>query len=227
MSKKILVLAIITIFSASLIACTSESSEKTTSNTNTVTEENYSKLEGEWAKDITIDELKGKYNSLLVEVEAKTKEFGLKYTKEENVKDENGETVNKNYIYLDQKNPEKNRLESLYFGLNIYGEALEKGQIIMKLSLNFDGEKALKSGEFKFQDTSIAQYSKIFTKESNRDYSDINKKILEVLKSEKAEGVIENSIDGLYEEFTVTKDYIVYKIETKKIDFTKATEQLK
>jgi hypothetical protein len=218
-SKKIIVLAVVAIISASLIACTSKSSEDTKSNTNTVTEENYQKLEGEWANDVTMDELKSKYNSLLAKVEAKTKEYKLEYKKSEEVKEEKGETVNKNYIYLDQKNPEKNRLESLYFGLNIYGEDLNQGQITMKLSLNFDGEKALKDGEIKFQDTSIAAYSKLFTNEANRDFSDINDKILEVLKSDKAEGVIENSIDGLYEEFTVTKDYIVYKIETKKLDF--------
>lgn len=231
MSKKILAMAIIALISINLMACSSNNTEvspdTTTSKSNTVTEDNYSKLEGTWAKDITIDELKAKYNTLLVDVEAKTKEFGLTYQKEETVKEENKETVNKNYIYLDQKNPEKNRLESLYFGLSIYGSDLSMGQITMKLSLNFDGDKALKSGKFNFEDTSLADYSEIITKDPKRDYSDINKKILDVLKSENSEGVIKSSVDGLYEEFTVNKEFIVYKIETKKIDFAKATDVIK
>jgi len=228
MLKKILSISAVALITFTFIACgngnTQLNQKTTTSDSNTVTEENYSKLEGAWAKDITIDELKGKYNSLLVAVEAKSKEFGLAYQKEETVKEENKETVNKNYIYLD---PKKNHLESLYFGLSLYGSDLAMGQITMKLSLNFDGDKALKSGEVKFEDTSLADYSELFTKNPKRDYSDVDKKILDVLKSENSEGVIENSIDGLYEEFTVNKEYIVYKIETKKIDFAKAIEEIK
>lgn len=231
MLKKIISISAVALITFTFVACgnsnTKLNTENTTSDSNTVTEDNYSKLEGAWAKDITIDELKGKYKSLLADVEAKSKKIGLAYQKEETVKEENKETVNKNYIYLDQKNPEKNHLESLYFGLSLYGSDLETGQITMKLSLNFDGDKALKSGEVKFEDTSLADYSELFTKNPKRDYSDIDKKILDVLKSEKSEGVIENSIDGLYEEFTVNKEYIVYKIETKKIDFAKAIEEIK
>lgn len=231
MTKKLLAIAVVTLISINLMACNNGNTEifpdTTTSKSKTVTEDKYSKIVGVWAKDIPLNELKENYNSLLAEVEAKTKEFGLEYKEEEIVKEENNETVNNNYIYLDQKNPEKNRLESLYFGLSLYGSDLAMGQITMKLSLNFDGDKALKSGEVKVEDTSIADYSELFTKNSKRDYSDINKKILDVLKSENSEGVIENNVDGLYEEFTVSKEYIVYKIETKKIDFAKATEEVK
>lgn len=229
MTKKLLAIAVVTLISINLMACNKgsikTSPETTTSKDKTVTENKYSKVVGVWAKDIPLSELKEKYKSLLADVEAKTNEFGLDYKKEEIVKEVNNETVNNNYIYLDQENPEKNKLESLYFGLSLYGSDLAMGQITMKLSLNFDGNKALKSGEVKFEDTSIADYSELFTKQLNRNYSDINKKILDVLKSDSSEGVIENNIDGLYEEFTVNKEYIVYKIETKKINFAKATEE--
>ena len=58
------------------------------------------------------------------------------------------------------------------------------------------------------------------TKEKERDYEIINEQIIEKLKSKKGEGVVVNDINGLYEEFVVSKDYIVYRLETKKFDFT-------
>ena len=90
----------------------------------------------------------------------------------------------------------------------------------MKLVLNFDGEKALKEGKFDFGETSLAEYSSIMTKEEDRDYEIINEQIIEKLKSKKGEGVVVNDINGLYEEFVVSKGYIVYRLETKKFDFT-------
>ena len=165
----------------------------------------------------SIMEMKNVYKSLneqklYYEQELIRKKNVLKDTKEE--------TVNENYIYLDNENAEKNRLESAYFGMKTYGSDLSKGQIIMKLVLNFDGEKALKEGKFDFGETSLAEYSSIMTKEEDRDYEIINEQIIEKLKSKKGEGVVVNDINGLYEEFVVSKDYIVYRLETKKFDFT-------
>lgn len=228
MSKKIVALIICAIVSLSIVGCTKKEEKiDNTSKAKTATEEQYDKLEGEWAKDTTLEGLKAKYNELLKVVEEKTKGYGLEYTKEETVKEENSETVNHNNIYLDNKNAEKNRLESLYFGMKIFGTKLSSGQMTMKLSLNFDGEEALRTGKFDFGDTSLASYSALITNEKDRDYKEINSKIIDILNSVSGEGVIKSSINGLYEEFTINKDYIVYKLETKVFDFIEPVEEAK
>ena len=228
MSKRIIAIVMSAMISVSFMGCgakkdinNGESKEKT------ATERKYDELEGTWAKDLLLDELKDKYIELLKLVEEKTEGYGLEYSKDEIMKEENGETINDNHIYLDNENPEKNRLESLYFGMKTYGEDISSGQITMKLSLNFDGEAVLNNNDFDFGETSLASYSALFTGETNRDFSSINSQIIDILKSESQEGVISDSIDGLYEEFTVNKEYIVYKLETKKYDFKAAADARK
>lgn len=227
MSKRIIALCMGVLVSLSIIGCgKSETVENV--ETKTATEQKYDELQGEWAKDRGLDDLKKNYYEILKKVEEKTNNYGLEYSKEGPiVKEVNGETVNHEYIYLENKKPEKNRLESLYFGMKIFGDDLSSGQIAMKTSLNFDGEGAIKKGEFDFGDTSLAAYSSIMTGDQNRSYKDINNKIIEILKTDNGEGVISNSINGLYEEFIVSKDFIVYRLETKKYDFAKAEEALK
>lgn len=228
MSKKIIALIVGATVIFSLTGCFQK--EKTESIENTgisATERNaeyYNELQGSWVKDYTLDGLKSEYNKLLSSVEDKTKSYGLKYSKDEKVREENGVTINENFMYLDNENPEPNRLESLYFGIKIFGEDLATGQITLRASLNFDGESAIEKNDFDFGSTSIASYSQLLTGVENRDYSDINSKILDIIKSESGEGVISSSVDGLYEEFTVTKEYIVYKIETKIYEFQKSDE---
>ena len=228
MSKRIIAIVMSAMISVSLMGCgAKEDINNGENNTKTATERKYDELEGTWAKDLLLDELKDKYIDLLKLVEEKTEGYGLEYSKDEIMKEENGETINDNHIYLDNENPEKNRLESLYFGMKTYGEDISSGQITMKLSLNFDGESALNNNDFDFGETSLASYSALFTGETNRDFSSINSQIIDILKSESQEGVISDSIDGLYEEFTVNKEYIVYKLETKKYDFKAAADARK
>ncbi|MBD7910615.1 MULTISPECIES: hypothetical protein [Clostridium] len=220
MSKKIIAIIMSAMITMSFVGCGSaEKQTQDNSKSDTVAEEKYNNLQGEWTKDFTSDEFNAKYSELLKKVEDKTKEYGLKYTKDEVVREEN-----ENFLKSDNDKAEKNRLQSLYFGRKIYGEDLSSGQITMKILLNFDGEKALKEGKFNFGDTSLAKYSSIFTGQSNRDYKDINSKIIDTLKCEKGEGVIKSESNGLYEEFTVNKEYIVYKLETKKFKFAKANQ---
>lgn len=229
MVKRILTIIVGIVMSLSLVSCgfKSKVDSKNESDNVTATEKAYEELEGTWATDMTLEEMTSKYKELLTQVEAKTKQYGLEYTKEEDVvKGEDDKMENSSYIYLDQKDPEKNRLESLYFGITFFGQSKEKGQIALKTSLNFDGEKALNDGKFDFGETSLASYGEILTKVKDRDYSDINNKILEVLKSDSGEGVIQNSIEGLYEEFTVSKDCIVYRLETKPIKFLQGAETI-
>lgn len=231
MSKRLIALLIGATVTLSLIGCGSEEKNKASENkgvsATSRNEEHYKNLEGRWAKEYTLDELKTEFTTLVKQVEDKTKGYGLEYSKDETVKEENGVTISTNNIYLDNEKPEADRLESLYFGMKVFGTDLATGQITLKVSLNFDSEKAIKNNSFDFGDTSLAAYSEILTGSENRDYSDINNKILEIVKSEKGEGVIEGEIDGLYEEFTVHKDYIVYKLETKIYEFKKGDDATK
>ena len=222
MSKKIISALLIGILSVTSLTGCSNKDEKDNKETTTATnsENKYDNLTGEWATDLTLDELKENYASLLSQVEEKNRYYGLEYELKEEVQETKEELVNENYMYLVNENAEKNRLESAYFGMKTYGEDLSKGQIIMKIVLNFDGERALNEENFDFGETSLAKYSSIMTKEEERDYEIINEQIIEKLKSKKGEGVVVNDINGLYEEFVVSKDYIVYILETKKFDFT-------
>ena len=222
MSKKIISALLIGVLSiTSLLGCSNKDEKDNNETITAINSENkYDNLNGEWATDLTLDELKENYASLLSQVEEKNRYYGLEYETKEDVKETKEELVNENYMYLVNENAEKNRLESAYFGMKTYGEDLSKGQIIMKIVLNFDGERALNEDNFDFGATSLAKYSSIMTKEEERDYEIINEQIIEKLKSKKGEGVVVNDINGLYEEFVVSKDYIVYRLETKKFDFT-------
>ena len=221
MKKKILAGIATSLICISLVGCGNVSGKDSNNSNVSANKNKYEKLEGTWAEDYSLDEIKSKFDDLLSKVDEKTRFYGLDYNVEKDiVTDDNGEVIKESYLYLDQENPEENRLESLYFSLKLYGASEEKGQISMKTSLNFNGEEALKSNKVKFEDTSLAAYAEIFTGVSDRDYTEINKKIIEVLKSDSGEGTFNSSINGLYEEFTVTKDYIVYTLESKEYNFT-------
>lgn len=221
MKKKILAGIATSLICISLVGCGNVSGKDSNNSNVSANKNKYEKLEGTWAEDYSLDEIESKFDDLLNKVDEKTRFYGLDYNVEKDiVTDDNGEVIKESYLYLDQENPEENRLESLYFSLKLYGASEEKGQISMKTSLNFNGEEALKSNKVKFEDTSLAAYAEIFTGVSDRDYTEINKKIIEVLKSDSGEGTFNSSINGLYEEFTVTKDYIVYTLESKEYNFT-------
>ncbi|MBS5926949.1 MAG: hypothetical protein KIC66_07665 [Clostridium sp.] len=225
MSKKIIALILGTMMTVSLVGCSNKDNKEDNTKTFAIaSDEKYSNLDGEWSKDITLKTFDEKFDKLFGEIRDKSKTYGLTFNEkgEESVKQEKGRTVNKKYLYLDNENPEKNRLESLYFGRKLFGDDLSAGQITLKLSLNFDGEGTL-SGEnkFDFGDTSLASYAEFMTGEKDRDYSKINEEIIKILKSDSGEGVYQNTINGLYEEYTVNKEYLVYTLETKELQFVK------
>lgn len=221
MSRKLISVLLVTMLSITMVGCGNKNESNNKSETSTVTvDDKYKNLDGEWAEDLSLDELEKKYESLLSKVEEKNRYYGLEYETKEDVKDTKDQIMSEEYLYLENEKAEKNRLESLYFALRTYGEEISEGQIVMKLALNFDGEKALKEKNFDFGETSLAAYSAIFTDEEDRDYKSINEEILTILQSEDEEGIIKNNINGLYEEFIVSKDYIVYRLETKKFNFT-------
>ena len=224
LSKKIVSILISIIVATSLIGC-KISGGNVEKKTETTTEDNVNKddenLEGKWAENYTLEETQKIFKEKLSQMENITKGLGLKYTSDEKIKEENKKSINDNSIYFDNEKPEANKIESMYFGMKTYGEDLGTGNIILKLSLNFDGENAIKNNNFDLGKTSFNKYIEAFTNAENRDYSDINKEIIDKLKNGD-EADINNTIDGLKEEIIATKTCIIYKVSTKKYKFADA-----
>ena len=224
MSKKILAFLVTVLVAISFISCSTSSNKSNDSSKESnayasTNDKKYSNLKGSWTKDLTVDDFKEKYSEIYNKVKEKTEDYGLKYTQKENVFDTK-KNEKESYLYLDQEKPDKNKLESLYFGCTYYGEGESKGQITLKVSLNFDGKGAVKNKNFDFGKTSLAAYSSILTGVKDRNYSNVNKKILETLESKSGEGYFSQNQDGLYEEFVVSKNYIVYTLQTKIYKFS-------
>jgi len=231
LSKKIISVIMSLIVVTSLIGCknsggtTEKKAEKTAATEDKASDEDEN-LEGKWAEKYTLEETQKLFKEKLAKMETITKEIGIKYNKDEKIKEENKVSVNDNAIYYDNEKPEANKIESMYFGMKTYGQNLESGDISLKLSLNFDGEKAIKDNKFDLANTSFKKYIEAFTGQENRDYSSINKQIIEKLKNgETVE--INNTIDGLKEEIRATKTCIIYKLSTKKYKFADAELSMK
>ncbi|AGX41664.1 hypothetical protein [Clostridium saccharobutylicum] len=232
MSKKIISIMMSLLIATSLIGCgktndASQDKSKTNTEDNINIDEKDKDLQGSWAKNYTLDQTKKLYNEKLAKIEGITKDFGLKYSKGEKIKEENGVSINDNSIYFDNEKPEKNKIESMYFGMKTYGEDLAYGDISLKLSLNFDGEGAIKNNNFDLGKTSFAKYIAAFTGQENRDYSQINKEIIQKLKNGDNDIKLDNTIDGLKEEILVTKECIIYNLSTKKYKFADADMSMK
>lgn len=219
MGRKLIAALICGIITFSLVSCkdNTEKVEKETPKARVAERV----IEGEWAKDYTKDEITSFHKEIMMSVEDLTKIYELKYEKKEVVKEENGETVNSDEIYVDNLNPEPNRLESMYYGLKIYGADLSQGQILLKIGFNLDNKTIKEDSAFDFEQTSIASYSEAFTGVSDRDYSELNKSIYEIINGDKAEQTIENNLDGIIETVNIKDNYLLYKLETKKYNFKK------
>lgn len=212
MSKKVIAMLIAAVISATLAGCSFNSNKDGVKDAETVVEE--TQPTGKWARDFTLKEFTQTSDELISKIEKQTEEYGLKYTEDEVVRENNEKTVS-----VENDKAEKNRLQSMYFSRILYTEDLSSGQIVMKLLLNFDGAKALEDNSVDLGSTSIAKYAEILTGVKDRDYSKINNKILEMLKSDSGEGIFEDNIEGLTEKITVTKEYIVYSLETERYYF--------
>ncbi|WP_271811731.1 hypothetical protein [Clostridium beijerinckii] len=230
MSKKVISILMSIIVAASLAGCknaTDSSIKKTDTTTESSTNSNDDSLEGKWAKNYTLDQTQKLFKDKLSKMENITKDLGVKYTKDEKTRKEKDESVNDNSIYFDNEKPEVNKIESMYFGMKTYGDNLETGDISLKLSLNFDGESAIKNNNFDLGKTSFKKYIEAFTDQEGRDYSDINKQIIDKLKSGENQVQINNTIDGLKEEILATKTCIIYKLSTKKYKFADGEMSMK
>ena len=225
MSKKIISMIMSMIIATSLIGCKNSDSnvekKAETSTTENKADNDDAKLEGKWAEKYKLEDVQKIFKEKLSKMESITKEIGMKYTKDEKIKKENDESFNDNSMYYNNDKPEANKIESMYFGMKTYGEKLETGDISLKLSLKFDGENAIKNNDFDLGKTSFNKYIQAFTDQENKDYSAINKEIIEKLKTSDTVR-INITIDGLKEEILATKTCIIYKLSTKKYKFSDA-----
>ena len=180
-------------------------------------------LQGEWAEDRTIDDLRSLFEEKAKSVEEVTKKLGVEYTSDEKIKNVDGMQITENAIYFDNENPEDNKMESMYFGMNIYGEDLESGDITLKLSLKFNSKEAIENGDFDIAKTSFVPYIEAFTGKNDKDYSNINNTIIERMKNGEKQVIVDTSTaDGLKEEYLADENYIIYKLSTKKFVFADA-----
>lgn len=227
MSKKIVSIVMSLVVASSLIGCGNNSGKNSADNaksveSTSVSDSSNEELEGKWAENYTLDEVKKLYEDNLSKMKKITDDLGVKYTSDEVIKKEDGKSITDKSIYFDNENPENNKMESMYYGLKIYGENLEEGVICLKLTLKFDAESAVKNNDFDLGKTSFVKYIEAFTGETDRDYSSINKELLERLKNGETEVRINNTIDGLNEEILASNDCIFYKLSTKKYKFADA-----
>lgn len=219
MRRKLISALICGILTFSLVSCANNTEKINEIAPKAIVDERV--FEGSWARDYTKDEITSFHEEIITKVEDLTKIYELDYEKDEKFADENGERVSTNEIYVDNLNPEPNRLESMYYGFKIYGEDLSQGQLILKIGFNLDKEIIKEEGEFNFEVTSIASYSEAFTGVDDRDYTELNNSIYSIITGESSEKNIENNLDGIIETVTIKDNYLLYKLETKKYNFKK------
>ena len=220
MKKKAISLALVAILAISAVGCSSNNNEAKTSEENKTTVENVDILPGKWSEDYTRDEVKELYKRSLASVESTAKGYSLDYdVTEDEIKEENGESVNDSYVYFDISEAE--RLESLYFGFKQYGSDLANGKLEMKLGYKLDKKTILEGGKFEFENLSLASFSQAFTGDYERDYTELDKQIYDAIKNGTEEGIqtITNNVDGLKETVTITEDFLLYKLESRVYNF--------
>lgn len=219
MKKKAISLALIMVLAISAVGCSSNNDNVSEENKNK-TIENIDVLPGKWSQDYTREEVQELYKKSLASVESTAKGYSLDYTiTEDEIKEENGESVNDTYVYFDI--PDAERLESLYFGFKQYGSDLSSGKLEMKLGYKLNKQLILEAGKFEFENISLSAFSQAFTGDYDRDYTELNKQIYEAVKNSNDSSIetITNNVDGLKETITITQDFLLYKLESKVYNF--------
>lgn len=228
MMKKTLTMLITAIAITSLVACGNSNKEneaQTKNETDVVEKANIIEKkfigQGEWANDYTKEEVLTLNDEIMVKVEELANFYGLEYLKEEGVEEIDGEIINENSIYTDNLNPEPNRLESMKYGLWMYGADASSGSLNLKIGFKLDLKQIKTEEKFDFGEISIAEFSKAMTNDDERDYSELNEEIKDIVINKNADGTIETNLNGLVETITVKDDFLLYKLDSKKYDFKK------
>ena len=217
MKKKAISLALIMVLAISAVGCSSNNDNVSEENKAI---ENIDVLPGKWSQDYTREEVQELYKKSLASVESTAKGYSLDYTiTEDEIKEENGESVNDTYVYFDI--PDAERLESLYFGFKQYGSDLSSGKLEMKLGYKLNKQLILEAGKFEFENISLSAFSQAFTGDYDRDYTELDKQIYEAVKNSNDSSIetITNNVDGLKETITITQDFLLYKLESRVYNF--------
>lgn len=220
MKKKAITLALSVVLAISAVGCSSNNKAKTTNENKSAAVKNVDILPGKWSEDYSRDQVKELYKKALASVESTANGYSLEYEVTENeIKEENGESINDTYVYLDI--PDAERLESMYFGFKQYGSDLASGKLEMKIGYKLDEKTILESSKFEFENLSLAAFSQAFTGDYERDYTDLNNQIYEIIKNGSGDEIqtIENNIDGLKETITITEGFLLYKLESRVYNF--------
>lgn len=186
-------------------------------------------LPGEWAQELTREEVTELNKEILSRVEETATFYGLDYEIKEEVKeDTNGLSINDNHINIDIEDPEPNRLESIYYGFKQYGTNLASGELVMKISSVLDKEAIKEEGTFDFGGTSFAAFSEAFTgvtsfdgvtDEISRDYTELNNQIYNMITGDNSATTIENNLNGIRETISITDNFLLYTLQTKEYQF--------
>ena len=222
MKRNVIALALCTVLAISVVGCSSNNTENKNiaSDNSKIAIEDTDILSGTWSEDYSRDEVKSLFDKALASVESTAKGYSLEYEVNENeIKEENGESTNDTYVYLDI--PEAERLESMYFGFKQYGSDLASGKLEMKMGYNLDRKTILEGQKFEFENLSLAAFSQAFTGNYERDYTELDKQIYDIIKNGTGDEIqtIENNLDGLKETITITDDFLFYKLESRVYNF--------
>ena len=224
MIKKIVAAILSGITIISLVACSPSADKSENEKTVEESAENKESEEvfigdGEWAEDYTLEEVSQLNDEITSRIEEKANFYGLEYVKEEQIKEENGESVVDKHIYTDNLNPEPNRMESMYYGFKTYGTDMARGSLNLKIGFKLDLDQIKNEEKFDIKETSIVSFSEAMTNVTDRDYSEINEKIIDIVANNNANGTIETNLNGLVETITIKDDFLLYKIDSKMYNF--------
>lgn len=216
MLKKALAAIFTVMLSVLVIGC---SSSKETDIENKDSVENLTINEGTFAKNYTQEEVE----TLNSEVSDGTKElisfYGIEYLENTETKEENNENVVDKYIYFDNLDAEPNRIESVYYSYKTYGDKQLKASLGLKIGFKLDLNQIKEEKKFSFEETSVVSFIEVMTKDSERNYSDINNQIIEIVNSDAKTGTIVTNVDGLVETIMIKDDYLLYKLDSKVYEF--------
>lgn len=221
MLKKVLVALLSTSLALSVVGCSNSKKDETQENQKKVEAKSEETFigDGTWAEDYTRDEVIAFNNEISSRMEETVNFYGMDYKKEEVVKESNGETINDNSIYFDNLNPEPNKMESMYYGMKIYGSDLSSGSLNLKIGFKLDVDLIKEEDKFDLKETSISAFSEAMTNNVDRDYTEVNEKIIDIVKNQDSNGTIETNLDGLVETITIKGEYLLYKLDSKVYNF--------
>lgn len=221
MNKKIISIMLSGLFMMTMVSCTNkEKMNGSSANKEVITIED-EELKGKWAADYSRDEVQELHEEILERVKNACIIYELEneYSLHEEVKDENGTTVNRDGLYLEIPEPESNRVESMTYELVQNGTDLSSGQLMLKIGFNLDAEAIKEEGKFEFEMTAMSTFSEAFTGNEDRDYTKLNKEIYDTIINNPGISKVENQLDGLSEIIIIANDYLIYTLQSKEYKF--------